>query len=223
MGRLTIVLLVRLASAAYTQETEEVYQTFSCRLVIKVDDFEAASERAKTALPIARGTLMNIFSSRTEDDLDEIFLEYAVQAGFAEELIGALTSLGEVIVEGSSLTDVTKRIEKLREDVDRLTEGVRELEEQADRPGLSIDERITIQRNLSRENGELERANNTLARLLNDTAIHPVEVTLVEGHIDDLTAIEHVLFIIVLPGIALLVAAFFLGRLVGGRRGGKDA
>ncbi len=223
MGRLTIVLLVLLVAAAYPQETEEVYQTFSCRLVIKVDDFEAASEKAKTVLSTDRGTLMNIFSSRTDDDLDEIFLEYAVQAAFAEELIGTLTSLGEVIVEDSGLTNVTKRIEELREDVERLTERVAELEERADSPGMSIEVRIAVQRDLSREKSELERASNTLAKLLNDTAIYPVEVTLVEGYIDDLTAIEHVLFIIVLPGIALLVAAFFLGRLVGRRRGGKDA
>jgi hypothetical protein len=223
MGRLVIALAALLALAAHAQEPPEVYRTFTGRLVVKVDDFEGAAERAKSALPADRGTLLNIETSRTTEDLDEMHLEYVVRADYAEELLDSLTALGEVLVEDSDLTDVTERVQGLREEVDALTARVGELQERADRPGLPMDDRIAVQRELSRERSELERASSTLSKLLADTETFPVEVTLVEGHIDRLTAVERVLFTIVLPGVALLVAAFFLGRLVGRRGGGKDA
>ncbi|OGD75173.1 MAG: hypothetical protein A2Y64_02525 [Candidatus Coatesbacteria bacterium RBG_13_66_14] len=209
------------SEASYAPGT--IYQTFSGRLVVAVDDFEKASAEAKAALPTDRGTLLNIEESRTKDDLDEIFLEYVVRADYADELLASLTALGDVIVEETGLTDVTKRVGELREEVDRRTARVAELEERADRPGMTMDDRIAVQRDLSREKSELERASGTLAKLVTDTRMYPLEVTLVEGHVDRMTEIEEALFTIVLPGLALLVAAFFLGRLVGKRGRGKDA
>jgi hypothetical protein len=226
MRSLTTVLILLGAGLALAQEPPpegEIYQTFSGRLVVAVDDFERASAEAKSALPPDRGTLLNIEENRTEDDLDEIHLEYVVRADYADELLADLTALGDVIVEQTGLTDVTKRVGELREEVESRTGKVAELEERADRPGMSIDERIAVQRDLSRERGELERASGTLARLLDDTRAYPLDVTLVEGSVDRMTEVERALFTIVLPGLALLVAAFFLGRLVGKRGGGKDA
>jgi len=201
----------------------KIYQTFSGRLVVTVDDFEKASGEARAALPSDRGTLLNIESRRTQDDLDELYLEYVVRADYADELLARLTALGEVIVEETGLTDVTKRVGELREEVDRRTARVGELEKEADQTGLTMDDRIAVQRDLSREKSELERASGTLAKLLDDTQMYPLEVTLVEGQVDRMTEVEQALFTIVLPGLALLIAAFFLGRLVGKRGGGKDA
>jgi|GEM_PF-2918767 len=238
MRSLTTVLIVLAAGLGLaqdqapegTEETrdlnplpEDIYQTFFGRLVVTVDDFETASAEAKAALPTDRGTLLNIEEDRTKDDLDEIHLEYVVRADYADELLARLTALGEVIVEETGLTDVTKRVGELREEVDRRTARVEELEERADKPGMTMDERIAVQRDLSRESSELERASGTLAKLLDDTEMYPLDVTLVEGYVDQMTEVEQALFTIVLPGLALLIAAFFLGRIVGKRGGGKDA
>jgi len=214
------VLLMLLVAAALAQDEPEVYQTFTGRLVVVVEDFEKASAEAKRALPPERGMLETIETSRTSDDLDEIYLKYRVRADYIEELLAALTSLGEVIVEDTGLTDVTRRVNSLRDEVETRTERVRELEAAAGRSGLPMEERIRLQRELTRESSELERASGALARLLTDTETYPVELTLVEGSLDSLTVFERVLFTIVLPGLALLVAAFFLGRLAGKRGGG---
>ncbi|HUT98922.1 MAG TPA: DUF4349 domain-containing protein [bacterium] len=227
MHHLTTVLTVLCAGLGLAQEPAtkgepEIYQTFSGRLVVMVDDFAKTSAEAKAALPSDRGTLLNIEESRTKDDLDEIYLEYVVRADYADELLAKLTALGEVIVEETGLTDVTKRVGELREEVDRRTARVAELEERADRTGMTMDDRIAVQRDLSRESSELERASGALTKLLNDAEMYPLEVTLVEGYVDRMTEIEQALFTIVLPGVALLIAAFFLGRLVGKRGGGKD-
>ncbi len=228
MRSLTAVLMVLAAGMGLAQnpapeDKPETYQTFSGRLVVTVDDFEKSSAEARTALPSDRGTLLNIEESRTADDLDEIHLEYVVRADYADELLARLTALGEVLVEETGLTDVTKRVGELREEVESRTARVAELEEQADKPGMTMDERIAVQRDLSREKSELERASGTLARLLDDTRAYPLDVTLVEGYVDRMSEVEEALFTIVLPGLALLIAAFFLGRLVGKRGGGKDA
>jgi hypothetical protein len=226
MHRLTTALMALLAGTLLAQEPPpegEVYQTFSGRLVLTVDDFAKSSAEARAALPPDRGTLLNIEENRTEDDLDEVHLEYVVRADYADELLATLTALGDVIVERTGLTDVTKRVGELREEVESRTARVAELQERADRPGLTMDDRIAVQRELSREKSELERSSGTLARLLGDTEMYPLEVTLVEGYVDRMSEIERALFTIVLPGLALLVAAFFLGRLVGKRGGGKDA
>jgi hypothetical protein len=228
MRSLTAVLIVLAAGLCLAQNqapegTGEIYQTFSGRLVVTVDDFEKTSAEARAALPSDRGTLLNIEESRTKDNLDEIHLEYVVRADYADELLARLTALGEVLVEETGLTDVTKRVGELREEVDRRTARVAELEERADRPGMTMDERIAVQRDLSRESSELERASGTLAKLLEDTRMYPLDVTLVEGYVDRMSEVEEALFTIVLPGLALLIAAFFLGRLVGKRGGGKDA
>jgi len=228
MRSLTAVLMVLAAGMGLAQnpapeDKPETYQTFSGRLVVTVDDFEKSSAEARTALPPDRGTLLNIEESRTADDLDEIHLEYVVRADYADELLARLTALGEVLVEETGLTDVTKRVGELREEVESRTARVAELEEQADKPGMTMDERIAVQRDLSREKSELERASGTLARLLDDTRAYPLDVTLVEGYVDRMSEVEEALFTIVLPGLALLIAAFFLGRLVGKRGGGKDA
>ncbi|MCD4733453.1 DUF4349 domain-containing protein [bacterium] len=209
-----LVLLLPLSLGAQESSTEE-YRRFEANLVIVVEEFESAGERAKTLLDPADGYLQNVETHRDEDKPDELYLEYSIAAAKIDGYLDKILALGEVLVEDSQGSVITETIVMLEERVNGLEADLEELRELADASGLSTDIRIERQRELARAEREFTREQEKLLKLLDSTRQYTVELTLVESIEGEIVLLERILFTFVLPGLALLVAAFFLGRLLG--------
>jgi len=212
-----LVLLLPLSVVAQESSTEE-YRRFEARLVIVVEEFESAGERAKTLLNPADGYLQNVETQRSEDKPDELYLEYSIAATRIDEYLTKILALGEVLVEDSLSSVITETIVMLQERVSGLEADLEDLRKLADASGLSTELRIERQRELVRAEREFSREQEKLLKLLDSTRQYTVELTLVESTEGEIVLLERVLFTFVLPGLGLLAAAFFLGRLLGKRQ-----
>ncbi len=214
---LTLLMLLLPLSLGAREDTRAEHRRFDARLVIVVEDFEAASERAKTLLDPADGYLQNVETHRDEDKPDELYLEYSIAAPKIDEYLDKILALGEVLVEDSQGSVITETIVMLQERVSGLEANVEKLRELANASGLSTELRIERQRELARAEREFSREQEKLLRLLDSTRQYTVELTLVESIEGEIVLLERILFTFVLPGLALLAAAFLLGRLLGKR------
>lgn len=214
---LTLLMLLLSLSLVAQESSVEEYRRLDARLVIVVEDFEAASERAKTLLDPADGYLQNVETHRDEDDPDELYLEYSIAAEKVDDYLDKILALGEVLVEDSQGSVITETIVMLEERVSGLEADVEALRELANASGLSTDIRIERQRELARAEREFTREQEKLLRLLDSTRQYTIELTLVESTEGEIVLLERILFTFVLPGLALLAAAFLLGRLLGKR------
>jgi hypothetical protein len=214
---LTLLMLLQPLSLGAQENSAEEYRRFDARLVIVVENFEAASEKAKTLLDPADGYLQNVETHRDEDKPDELYLEYSIASAKIDEYLDKILALGEVLVEDSQGSVITETITMLEERASGLEADVEELRKLADASGLSTELRIERQRELARAEREFTREQEKLLRLLDSTRQYAVELTIVESTEGEIVLLERILFTFVLPGLALLAAAFLLGRLLGKR------
>lgn len=212
--RRAIPILTTLALVALVPLSRAAPRVYEVELVLALDDFDAGLTSVETLLAERDALLV---SREVEESADGrvAYLEYRLPAETSRRTVTELRGLGVVESETSRLDVVGDLLAELSAQVERLEERVASASVAVEQTGLSADERIRRQRQLSTLEGELEDTRRRLDELSEATERHSLELVLTPRSDPAFGPAARFIFTTIVPALVIVILAFFVGLRIG--------
>ncbi len=212
--RRAIPILTATALAVLSLPSHAAPRVYEVELVLALDDFDAGLTSVETLLA-ERGALL--VSREVEESADGriAYLDYRLPAETSRRTVSELRGLGVVESETSRLDVVGDLLAELNAQVERLEGRVASASVAVEQSGLTADERIRRQRQLSTLEGELEDTRRRLDELSDAAERHSLELVLTPRPDPAFGPAARFIFTTVVPALVIVILAFFIGLRIG--------